>query len=232
MSSSWFDDTDPPETTHDDTISEDEENSSSDQEESDNNVVEPSDSPKRNRKRITLPSFKVDKRHLFIGCVSAVIVLLTVSTVMYFMRDTESQPAAVAVSPSSSDKPKPEVTTSSSVSQRCPDQPKSSKTSPKGIVVAFQKAYFAGNNDQVLATVEESSYLADVDWVTSAGDTIGSDFCVKINDVSDDFVDVTTTVRTSAGEELVFLQRMHTVKVGKEFKITAIEDRDPSAQDA
>ena len=135
-------------------------------------------------------------------------------------------PSAVAVSTTS-----PPTTTSQSAStssappQRCPDQPKATPTTPQGAVVAFQKAYFAGNTEDLIKVIDPASYLATVDWPTLTGDVVGSDFCVKISTVENNVVEATTTVRTPKGEELLFIQSIRTIKEGKTYKISSIEDK-------
>ena len=64
-----------------------------------------------------------------------------------------------------------------------------------------------------------------MDWLTSAGELVGSDYCVKISDVTGEIVDAETTVRTPKGEELLFLQTITTRKIDNEYKIWKIEDR-------
>lgn len=67
--------------------------------------------------------------------------------------------------------------------------------------------------------------IANVDWPTLAKDVIGSEFCVKITDVTDGVIDASTTVRTPKGEELLFIQLVHTIKEGNNYKISSIEDK-------
>lgn len=139
---------------------------------------------------------------------------------------TPPSPSAVAVSTTS-----PPTTTSQSAStslvppQRCPDQPKATPTTPQGAVVAFQKAYFAGNTEDLIKVIDPTSYLATVDWPTLTGDVVGSDFCVKISTVENNVVEANTTVRTPKGEELLFIQSIRTIKEGKTYKISSIEDK-------
>ena len=139
---------------------------------------------------------------------------------------TPPSPSAVAVSTTS-----PPTTTSQSAStssappQRCPDQPKATPTTPQGAVVAFQKAYFAGNTEDLIKVIDPTSYLATVDWPTLTGVVVGSDFCVKISTVENNVVEANTTVRTPKGEELLFIQSIRTIKEGKTYKISSIEDK-------
>lgn len=135
-------------------------------------------------------------------------------------------PSAVAVSTTSPPTTKSQsASTSSAPPQRCPDQPKATPTTPQGAVVAFQKAYFAGNTEDLIKVIDPTSYLATVDWPTLTGDVVGSDFCVKISTVENNVVEANTTVRTPKGEELLFIQSIRTIKEGKTYKISSIEDK-------
>ena len=162
-------------------------------------------------------------RGLVIG---AVLVLVLGGA--YFVVKKSSNADAVAAQPTSSIAPKPTsttTTTTSTVVERCPGQPKASTKTPQGAFIAFQQAYFAGDTKALSKTVESSSYLANVDWPTLAKDVIGSEFCVKITDVTDGVIDASTTVRTPKGEELLFIQLVHTIKEGNNYKISSIEDK-------
>lgn len=146
----------------------------------------------------------------------------------YFVVKKSSNADAVTAQPTSSIAPKPTsttTTTTSTVVERCPGQPKASTKTPQGAFIAFQQAYFAGDTKALSKTVESSSYLANVDWPTLAKDVIGSEFCVKITDVTDGVIDASTTVRTPKGEELLFIQLVHTIKEGNNYKISSIEDK-------
>lgn len=134
-------------------------------------------------------------------------------------------PSAVAVSTTSPPTTSQSASTSPAPPQRCPDQPKAAPTTPQGAVVAFQKAYFAGNTEELIKVIDPASYLATVDWPTLTGDVVGSDFCVKISTVENNVVEATTTVRTPKGEELLFIQSIRTIKEGKTYKISSIEDK-------
>lgn len=134
-------------------------------------------------------------------------------------------PSAVAVSTTSPTTTSQSASTSPAPPQRCPDQPKAAPTTPQGAVVAFQKAYFAGNTAELIKVIDPASYLATVDWPTLTGDVVGSDFCVKISTVENNVVEATTTVRTPKGEELLFIQSIRTIKEGKTYKISSIEDK-------
>lgn len=134
-------------------------------------------------------------------------------------------PSAVAVSTTSPTTTSQSASTSPAPPQRCPDQPKATPTTPQGAVVAFQKAYFAGNTEELIKVIDPASYLATVDWPTLTGDVVGSDFCVKISTVENNVVEATTTVRTPKGEELLFIQSIRTIKEGKTYKISSIEDK-------
>ena len=73
-------------------------------------------------------------------------------------------PSAVAVSTTSPPTTKSQsASTSSAPPQRCPDQPKATPTTPQGAVVAFQKAYFAGNTEDLIKVIDPTSYLATAD---------------------------------------------------------------------
>jgi len=128
--------------------------------------------------------------------------------------------------PAVSSAPEPVASSSVKPVDRCVDQPAASLKSPRGVVVAYQKAYFDANNEAVLKTLDPESYLAQVDWATVAAEMKGAEFCVKIVGVSDDggVVDAATTVKQKSGDELVFLQKVHTKKIDSEYKITAIDD--------
>lgn len=134
-------------------------------------------------------------------------------------------PSAVAVSTTSPPTTSQSASTSPAPPQRCPDQPKATPTTPQGAVVAFQKAYFAGNTAELIKVIDPASYLATVDWPTLTGDVVGSDFCVKISTVENNVVEANTTVRTPKGEELLFIQSIRTIKEGKTYKISSIEDK-------
>lgn len=134
-------------------------------------------------------------------------------------------PSAVAVSTTSPPTTSQSASTSPAPPQRCPDQPKAAPTTPQGAVVAFQKAYFAGNTAELIKVIDPASYLATVDWPTLTGDVVGSDFCVKISTVENNVVEANTTVRTPKGEELLFIQSIRTIKEGKTYKISSIEDK-------
>lgn len=134
-------------------------------------------------------------------------------------------PSAVAVSTTSPPTTSQSASTSPTPPQRCPDQPKAAPTTPQGAVVAFQKAYFAGNTAELIKVIDPASYLATVDWPTLTGDVVGSDFCVKISTVENNVVEANTTVRTPKGEELLFIQSIRTIKEGKTYKISSIEDK-------
>ncbi|AKK07405.1 hypothetical protein CMUST_15580 (plasmid) [Corynebacterium mustelae] len=129
-------------------------------------------------------------------------------------------PPSVAVSSSSSSVP-----VSSVVVERCPGQPVGSLSSPEGVVVEFQEAYFAGDVERIASVVASGSYLASVDWGTVVSDVVGSEFCVKVEGVSGGVVDAATTVVTPGGEELLFMQKVTVVEVGGGFRILEIEDR-------
>lgn len=152
---------------------------------------------------------------LVVVAVFATTILATsaILSLMSPSRQTTAAPVPVA---SSSVKPV----------DRCVDQPAASLKSPRGVVVAYQKAYFDANNEAVLKTLDPESYLAQVDWATVAAEMKGAEFCVKIVGVSDDggVVDAATTVKQKSGDELVFLQKVHTKKIDGEYKITAIDD--------
>ena len=153
-------------------------------------------------------------RGLVIG---AVLVLVLGSA--YFVVKKSSNADAVAAQPTSSIAPKPTsttTTTTSTVVERCPGQPKASTKTPQGAFIAFQQAYFAGDTKALSKTVESSSYLANVDWPTLAKEII---------DVTDGVIDASTTVRTPKGEELLFIQLVHTIKEGNNYKISSIEDK-------
>lgn len=162
---------------------------------------------------------------LVVVAVLATTILATsaILSLMSTFRQTTAAPAPPPPATST-------VATTSSTSvkpvQKCPDQPQPSLKSSRGVVVAYQKAYFDADNDAILKTIDPESYLAQVDWATVAAEMKGSEFCVKITKAGEDgVVDAATTVKNKkSGEELVFLQRIHTKKIDGEYKITAIDD--------
>lgn len=160
---------------------------------------------------------------LVVVAVFATTILAT-SAILSLMSPSRQTTAAPVPAVSSALEP----VASSSVKpvDRCVDQPAASLKSPRGVVVAYQKAYFDANNEAVLKTLDPESYLAQVDWATVAAEMKGAEFCVKIVGVSDDggVVDAATTVKQKSGDELVFLQKVHTKKIDSEYKITAIDD--------
>lgn len=160
---------------------------------------------------------------LVVVAVFATTILAT-SAILSLMSPSRQTTAAPV--PAVSSAPEPVASSSVKPVDRCVDQPAASLKSPRGVVVAYQKAYFDANNEAVLKTLDPESYLAQVDWATVAAEMKGAEFCVKIVGVSDDggVVDAATTVKQKSGDELVFLQKVHTKKIDSEYKITAIDD--------
>ena len=160
---------------------------------------------------------------LVVVAVFATTILAT-SAILSLMSPSRQTTAAPV--PAVSSAPEPVASSSVKPVDRCVDQPAASLKSPRGVVVAYQKAYFDANNEAVLKTLDPESYLAQVDWATVAAEMKGAEFCVKIVGVSDDggVVDAATTVKQKSGGELVFLQKVHTKKIDSEHKITAIDD--------
>ena len=160
---------------------------------------------------------------LVVVAVFATTILAT-SAILSLM--SASRQTTAAPVPAVSSAPEPVASSSVKPVDRCVDQPAASLKSPRGVVVAYQKAYFDANNEAVLKTLDPESYLAQVDWATVAAEMKGAEFCVKIVGVSDDggVVDAATTVKQKSGDELVFLQKVHTKKIDSEYKITAIDD--------
>lgn len=160
---------------------------------------------------------------LVVVAVFATTILAT-SAILSLMSPSRQTTAAPV--PAVSSAPEPVASSSVKPVDRCVDQPAASLKSPRGVVVAYQKAYFDANNEAVLKTLDPESYLAQVDWATVAAEMKGAEFCVKIVGVSDDggVVDAATTVKQKSGDELVFLQKVHTKKIDGEYKITAIDD--------
>ena len=160
---------------------------------------------------------------LVVVAVFATTILAT-SAILSLM--SPSRQTTTAPVPAVSSAPEPVASSSVKPVDRCVDQPAASLKSPRGVVVAYQKAYFDANNEAVLKTLDPESYLAQVDWATVAAEMKGAEFCVKIVGVSDDggVVDAATTVKQKSGDELVFLQKVHTKKIDSEYKITAIDD--------
>ena len=160
---------------------------------------------------------------LVVVAVFATTILAT-SAILSLMSPSRQTTAAPV--PAVSSAPEPVASSSVKPVDRCVDQPAASLKSPRGVVVAYQKAYFDANNEAVLKTLDPESYLAQVDWATVAAEMKGAEFCVKIVGGSDDggVVDAATTVKQKSGDELVFLQKVHTKKIDSEYKITAIDD--------
>ena len=160
---------------------------------------------------------------LVVVAVFATTILAT-SAILSLMSPSRQTTAAPV--PAVSSAPEPVASSSVKPVDRCVDQPAASLKSPRGVVVAYQKAYFDANNEAVLKTLDPESYLAQVDWATVAAEMKGAEFCVKIVGVSDDggVVDAATTVKQKSGDELVFLQKVHTKKIDSEYKITTIDD--------
>ena len=160
---------------------------------------------------------------LVVVAVFATTILAT-SAILSLMSPSRQTTAAPV--PAVSSAPEPVASSSVKPVDRCVDQPAASLKSPRGVVVAYQKAYFDANNEAVLKTLDPESYLAQVDWATVAAEMKGAEFCVKIVGVSDDggVVDSPTPVKQKSGDELVFLQKVHTKKIDSEYKITAIDD--------
>lgn len=165
------------------------------------------------RSRLVLP---------VVGWVAAgvAIVVFSVGGIWWMAQDASDAVPEVVASVSSVP-----VVTTTVAAKRCPDQPEASVKTADGVFVKFQEAYFAGDAPALLSTVDETSYLADVDWVTAAGEVLGSDFCVKVISAKNNVVDATTTVRTAKGEEFVFVQLIRVVRVGDGYRITSIEDK-------
>lgn len=166
----------------------------------------------RDRSRLVLPGVG----WLVAGVMSVVFVVVGV---WWAAQDSSDAASEVVVAMSSA----PATTTAPA--KRCPEQPEATAKSADGVFVKFQEAYFAGDTKTLLSTVDETSYLADVDWVTAAGEVLGSDFCVKVISAKNNVVDATTTVRTTEGEEFAFVQLVRVVRVGDGYRITSIEDK-------
>ena len=160
---------------------------------------------------------------LVVVAVFATTILAT-SAILSLMSPSRQTTAAPV--PAVSSAPEPVASSSVKPVDRCVDQPAASLKSPRGVVVAYQKAYFDANNEAVLKTLDPESNMAQVDLATVAAEMKGAEFCVKIVGVSDDggVVDAATTVKQKSGDELVFLQKVHTKKIDSEYKITAIDD--------
>lgn len=164
------------------------------------------------------------------GSAGGVLVLgaVAVLSVANGLRAEPEAPPEAAPSPVTSTHtpaPSPSPTSSVARSPRCPDQPPASQDTSEGAVVAFQHAYFAGDANALQKALDPNSYLANVDWVTAAGELIGSDICVKIAGSSAEGIDADTTVRTPSGEELLLLQTITTTKAGGVWKVSTIKDR-------
>lgn len=120
----------------------------------------------------------------------------------------------------------PEVVTTSAAAERCPNQVDADPKDPEGVVVAFQKAYFAADQKKIVALVTEDSYLREVEWVTAVGELKGSTWCVVTKKEPDSTVAASVTVRTSAGEEQIYIQTYTVAKVKDVWRIVSIEDRE------
>ena len=154
---------------------------------------------------------------LVVVAVFATTILAT-SAILSLMSPSRQTTAAPV--PAVSSAPEPVASSSVKPVDRCVDQPAASLKSPRGVVVAYQKAYFDANNEAVLKTLDPESYLAQVDWATVAAEMKGAEFCVKIVGVRDDggVVDAATTVKQKSGDELVFLQKVHTDRKSTRIK--------------
>ena len=114
---------------------------------------------------------------LVVVAVFATTILAT-SAILSLMSPSRQTTAAPV--PAVSSAPEPVASSSVKPVDRCVDQPAASLKSPRGVVVAYQKAYFDANNEAVLKTLDPESYLAQVDWATVAAEMKGAEFCVKI----------------------------------------------------
>ena len=142
---------------------------------------------------------------------------------------SEEEPEVVASSmPSSSvsvlETPTP-VTTTPTEEARCPDQVAADDSTPDGVVVAFQEAYYSGDVAGVKERVAPGSYLERTDWPTVLKGLEGTEFCVSTTVTTDSTVDADVTVR-STDDEAMFLQTYTVKKVNDEYKIVAIDDRE------
>ena len=160
---------------------------------------------------------------LVVVAVFATTILAT-SAILSLMSPSRQTTAAPV--PAVSSAPEPVASSSVKPVDRCVDQPAASLKSPRGVVVAYQKAYFDANNEAVLKTLDPESYSAQGAGATLAAERTGAEFCDTLVGVSDDggVVDAATTVKQKSGDELVFLQKVHTKKIDGEYKITAIDD--------
>ena len=153
--------------------------------------------------------------------VAGIVAVVSVVGGIWWMAQDSSDAVPEAVASVSS----VPVVTTTVAAKKCPDQPEATVKTADGAFVKFQEAYFAGDAKALLSVVDETSYLADVDWVTAAGEVVGSEFCVKVISAKNNVVDATTTVRTKEGEELAFVQLIRVVRVGDGYRITSIEDK-------
>lgn len=137
----------------------------------------------------------------------------------------DDTPAATPVTVTSTVATTSPTSSAAPVAPKCPDQPPARQRTPEGAVVAFQQAYFAGDATALRRALDPKSYLANVDWITAAGDLIGSDICVTVIDTWGGVVEADTTVRAADGEELLLLQTITTTEADGVWKVSAIEDR-------
>lgn len=141
---------------------------------------------------------------------------------------SEEEPEVVASSmPSSSvsvlETPKPVTTTPTEA--RCPNQVAADDSTPDGVVVAFQEAYYSGDVAGVKERVAPGSYLEHTDWPTVLKGLEGAEFCVSTTVTTDSTVDADVTVR-STDDEAMFLQTYTVKKIDDRYKIVAIDDRE------
>ena len=177
---------------------------------------------------------KTGRQQLWVAAIACLIMLIgasafgVIKSIHTKTQDMASATTLVSITPPpvvTSTKPATTSSVIASKDEKCPNQPKANRKTAQGAVAEFQKAYFTGDTKALKKIIASDSHLTSVDWLTSAGELVGSYYCVKISDVTGEIVDAETTVRTPKGEELLFLQTITTRKIDDEYKIWKIEDR-------
>lgn len=148
-----------------------------------------------------------------------------VASIALLKLDSDMRAASVTLTATVTPESSP-VTTSEVEDKRCPNQPAADVKTPEGVVVAFQKAYFAADQKKIVGLVTDDSYLREVEWVTSVGELKGSTWCAVTKKETDSTVAASVTVRTPTGEEQIYIQTYTVVKVKDVWRIVSITDRE------
>lgn len=162
-----------------------------------------------------------------VGAAAAVLmgVGAGVASIALLKLDSDMRAASVTLTATVTPESSP-VTTSEVEDKRCPNQAAADVKTPEGVVVAFQKAYFAADQKKIVGLVTDDSYLREVEWVTSVGELKGSMWCAVTKKETDSTVAASVTVRTPSGEEQIYIQTYTVVKVKDVWRIVSIEDRE------